>query len=351
MRRVAAPLAAIVLGLSLGACGDDGAEPGAPRGVAGSPPDGSASLVLDFQPNAVHTGVYAAIERGYFEGAGVDLDIREPSSSADAARLLAAGRADFAILDINDLGTARERGLDLVAFAAIVQRPLAAVIAADRSITERPRDLVGGTVGVTGVPSDQAVLRTVLRSDGAGLEDVETVTIGFNAVSALSAMKVEAATGFWNAEGVELKRMRAPVIEFRVDELGAPRYPELVLVAEAAALEETEAAARACATLFGLERGYRAIEIDPEGAFEDLLRPNEALTRGSQAAQLDALLGGDAFSRASREGLTPRLDTVAVAGWVEWAQENGLIGPAEADAERAFDGFATRFAERCDEAR
>src|SRR5215510_10677974 len=106
MKRVAALLAAALLGMTVATCGGGGAEPGAPKG---------ATLVLDFQPNAVHSGIYAAQAQGYFKDAGVDLHIQEPSSTADSAKLLETGRADFAIMDINDFGIARERGLDLVA--------------------------------------------------------------------------------------------------------------------------------------------------------------------------------------------------------------------------------------------
>src|SRR6185437_12315456 len=109
MKRVAALLAVTLLGAAISGCGGGGAEPGAPQG---------ATLVLDFQPNAVHSGVYSAQANGDFKGAGTDLHIQEPSSSADSAKLLAAGRADFAVMDINDFGIARERGLDLVAIAA-----------------------------------------------------------------------------------------------------------------------------------------------------------------------------------------------------------------------------------------
>jgi ABC-type nitrate/sulfonate/bicarbonate transport system substrate-binding protein len=82
MRRVAAPLAAVLLATALAGCGGDGAEPGAPEG---------ATLVLDFQPNAVHAGIYAAEADGYFEDEGVDLTSEEPSSTADGAKLLEAG--------------------------------------------------------------------------------------------------------------------------------------------------------------------------------------------------------------------------------------------------------------------
>ena len=76
MRRVAAPLAAVLAGLAMAGCGGDGAEPGAPEG---------ATLVLDFQPNAVHSGIYAAQANDHFSDEGVDLTIREPSSTADSA--------------------------------------------------------------------------------------------------------------------------------------------------------------------------------------------------------------------------------------------------------------------------
>ena len=90
-------------------------------------------------------------------------------------------------MDISDFGIARERGLDLVPIAAIVQRPLASVIARDPNEIRTPADLAGKTVGVTGVPSDDAVLDTVLRSGGVDPSDVHRVTIGFNAVADLAA--------------------------------------------------------------------------------------------------------------------------------------------------------------------
>src|SRR3954452_289195 len=222
MKRVAALLAAAPLTSALLGCGGGGAEPGAPEG---------ATLVLDFQPNAVHSGIYAAQARGAFEDLAIDLHIQEPSSTADSAKLLETGRADFAVMDINDFGIARERGLDLVAIAAIVQRPLASVIARDPNEIRTPPDLAGKTIGVTGVPSDDAVLDTVLRAGGVDPSSVHRVTIGFNAVAELAAGKVDAATAFWNAEGVQLQQTAIPTREFRVDQFGAPRYPELVVVA------------------------------------------------------------------------------------------------------------------------
>jgi putative hydroxymethylpyrimidine transport system substrate-binding protein len=327
MRRVAALLAAALLGAALTACGGGGAEPGAPRG---------ATLVLDFQPNAVHSGIYAAQANGHFRNEGVDLTIQEPSSTADSAKLLEAGRADFAVMDINDFGIARQQGLDLIAIAAIVQRPLASVIAGDPDEIRTPADLAGKTIGVTGVPSDDAVLDTVLRSGGVDPSDVHRVTIGFNAVADLAAGKIDAATAFWNAEGVQLRQMGIPIREFRVDEFGAPRYPELVVATRAGS------AGQGSKFVDALQRGYRALGDNPQSALDDLLGAVPELEPESQEAQLKALTSAAAFSPGNEGGYPTALGSARAYGaWLNWATAHGLVNESAAQAPGGIvSGFA-----------
>jgi len=319
MRRVAAPLAAVLAAVALGACGGGGAEPGA---------SDEATLILDFQPNAVHTGIYAALAAGDYEDAGVALEVREPAASTDAPKLLESGRAEFAILDIHDLALARERGLDLVGVGAIVQRPLAAVIAADREAVAEPADLEGETVGVTGLPSDDAVLDSVLESAGADPDRVERVTIGFDSVAALAAGRVAAATAFWNAEGVALRRLGLDTREFRVDDFGAPPYPELILTTTAETLAErpqlVERVVEATAS------GHDAEAADPEGRLEDLLEAVPELDPAEQRAQLEALTAADAIGPAIA------LDRAALERWAAWEAEVGLVAEPP-EVERAFE--------------
>jgi putative hydroxymethylpyrimidine transport system substrate-binding protein len=305
MRRVAALLAA-VLAVGLAACGDDGAEPGAPRG---------ATLVLDFTPNAVHAGIYSALREGYYRETGIDLTIREPGASSDAPKLLEAGRTDFAILDIHDLGIARESGLDLVGVMPIVQRPLASVIArADRGIA-RPRDLEGHTVGVSGLPSDDAVLDSEVAGDGGDPGDVERVTIGFAAVASLASGRIDAATGFWNAEGIALRRRHIPIRVFRVDRFGAPPYPELVLCASKGTLRRDPELASS--VVRATELGYRFAVERPAAALEDLLEAVPSLDRSEQEAQL----------RELRPAIAPaRFDPEVLRRWAAWDLAHGILG-------------------------
>ena len=240
--------------------------------------------MLDFTPNAVHTGIYAAKRQGFYRDAGIDLSVHQPGESTDAPKLLEAGRTDFAILDIHDLGIARERGFDLVGLMAIVQRPLAAVIARADGPVRRPRDLQGHTVGVTGLPSDEAVVNSEVSADGGDPAKVKRVTIGYDAVSALAAGKVDAATGFWNAEGVALRRQGVPIRIFRVDRYGAPPYPELILTTSRRTLERDPKLVEAMVS--ATTRGYDFTVRHPSRALGDLLAEVPSLESADQRAQL-----------------------------------------------------------------
>jgi NitT/TauT family transport system substrate-binding protein/putative hydroxymethylpyrimidine transport system substrate-binding protein len=270
------------------------------------------TIALDFQPNAVHAGIYAT-----------DLKIRVPAASTDSLKLLAAGRADMSVVDIHDLGLAREAGSDVVGVGALVQRPLAAVIARAGDI-RRPRDLEGKRVGVTGLPSDEAVLRAIMENDGGHYDRVKKVTIGFSAVPSLITGKVDAVVAFWNAEGVALRQRGVKTTEFRVGDYGAPRYPELVLAVTRKTLQKRGALVDSM--LEAIERGtFRALQdrkttvkrlVDASGADEPLVR-----------AQLAAVSGA----------LLPpvSLDREALTGWAAFDEQFGILRDRP-DIGRAF---------------
>jgi ABC-type nitrate/sulfonate/bicarbonate transport system substrate-binding protein len=315
MRSTVALLATVLALVGLAGCGGDGAEPGAPKG---------ATLVLDFVPNAVHSGIYAALSRGYYDDEGVALKVQAPGESTDAPKLLGAGKVEFAILDIHDLGIARERGIDLMGVAPLVQRPLAAVLARGDGPVRRPREMEGHQVGVTGLPSDEAVVDSEVEADGGDPAKVDRVTIGFNAVGSLAAGKVDAATGFWNAEGVALQRQGVPLRIFKVNEFGAPPYPELILTTSRETLEGDPELIDS--VVAATERGYEFAVEDPDAALDDLLAANPELERAEQQAQMKALL----------PILSPHpFDTAVLQEWADWDLEHGLL-EKPLDVEQAF---------------
>ena len=284
-------------------------------GCGGAERDAELTLALDFVPNAVHAPLFAAADEGAFA-------IRQPGSGPDALKLVASGRVQFGVLDIHDLAIAQAEGSDVVAIAALVDRPLAALVA--RTPVRRPRDLEGRTVGVSGLPSDPAFLRAIVAADGGDPDEVDQVTIGFSAVTRILSGRVDAAPVFWNAEGVVLRRRGLETNEFRVEDYGAPAYPEVVLITSRETLGERRDELQAA--LEEIDAGVAAVRADPAAAAERVAEAAEAGDVGLVRAQLDAVLPlyGMRLDR-------PRLE--------EWAAFDARIGIVDTppDVARAFD--------------
>jgi ABC-type nitrate/sulfonate/bicarbonate transport system substrate-binding protein len=292
-----------------------------------------ATLVLDFTPNAVHAGVYSATARGFDRRHAVRLRIVVPSATTDSIKLLESGRTTFAILDIHDLAIARERGADVVGIMAIVQRPLAAVVAAPQVRT--PRQLQSATIGITGVPSDTAVLRSVVAGAGGSTRGLKTVTIGFNAVADLLARRVSAATAFWSDEGVTLAHRRPGFHSFRVDDYGAPSYPELVVCATATTLRSNRALA--VNLVRALQQGYRFTISDPRDSAADLESRVQGLDPTLVSEQLTALL--PAFQ--SPDGRVGELSLSRLHAWSLWEARFGIVS-SPPDVTATFDPSAAQ---------
>ncbi len=247
MRRL---LSLLTVVLVVAGCGSD-----TPAGA----PERPVTIALDFVPNPVHAPIYLA---------GDGLKIRKPGAGPDSLKLVSSGKVELGVLDIHDLAIAREQGSDLVAVGALVGRPLAALIA--QPDVGRPRDLEGRTVGVSGLPSDPAFVKAIVEHDGGDAAAIKEVTIGFNAVSRLLTKRVDAVPAFWNAEGVALAQRGLAAKEFRVEDYGAPPYPEVVLVTSRATLERRrDAIARA---LDAIAAGLEATRARPDDAVKVIAR-------------------------------------------------------------------------------
>lgn len=272
--------ACVALALGLAACGGSGSAPG----------DGErteATLVLDFVPGPAHAGIYTALERGYYADRGIDLRIVEPTSTADTLKLIDAGKADFGIADGSDVAGQIAAGRGAKGILALTQRPLGGLITLREEGIRTPADLEGRTVGVTGVPSDDAVLATILRDGGLEPDDVRKVTVGFNGARSLENRKLDAFTGFIPADGVQVELDGFPTRSFPLDEHGGPRYPGLVVFSteEQIAADPKLMRGFVAATV----AGYEDVIADPGEGADALLAANPAIPEDFAAASLRAL--------------------------------------------------------------
>jgi putative hydroxymethylpyrimidine transport system substrate-binding protein len=301
MARVVALAALILTLVVIAGCG------------GGRAPLPTVDLALDFTPNAVHAPIYAAVRRGLDRANGIDLRIRLPGEGPDSLKLVASGRVALGVLDIGDLAIARRRGIDVVVVGALVDRPLAALIAQPQ--IARPRDLEGTTIGVSGLPSDPAFVRAIMAHDGGDARKVRELTIGFGAVSALLTRRVAAVPAFWNAEGIALRRRGRDVREFRVEDYGAPPYPEVVLMTARATLRRHRD--RVLAALRAISAGAGEVRAHPAAAVRQIAAAAQTTDLGLIRAQLDAV------TPLFAPGL--RLDRRIIERWADFELRIGLI--------------------------
>lgn len=303
MCRLVAVACLLALPLAVG-CGDEGDR-------AGELP--LVRVALDFTPNAVHAPIFTAVRERLDREHGVRVRIVQPGSQPDSLKQLLAGKADVGILDIQDLGIARQQGRDVVGIGALVQKPLAALIA--QPGVERPRELSGGTVGVSGLPSDPAFLKAIVEADGGDYDSIKQVTIGFTAVSALLSRKVDAVPAFWSVEGVALRHRGREVREFRPDDYGAPPYPEVVLMTTRKVLDKRRGDVEKL--LAALRAGARSVQAEPGPAVRQI-----AAAAGSADPELVA-----AELRSLRPIADPtlRLNRSVLERWADFATRIGIL--------------------------
>jgi putative hydroxymethylpyrimidine transport system substrate-binding protein len=327
-------LVALVVALGilpfLAACGSSSEAP-APQieaKVTSFPP---VSVVLDWFPWSNHAGLFIAKDKGYFAAEGLDVDIHPPADPATILQTVAAGRDDFGINYQTGVLIARQEGVPVVSIAALVQHPLNSVMTLQDSGIAEPKDLAGKTIGWPGIPDNEPLLDTMLKSQGLSLSDVELVNVGFDLVPALIGKKVDAIVGaYWVHESISAVNQGFPVNIMRMEQHGVPDFYELVLVTNEEKIKENpemvERFVRA------VTRGYQDAIDDPQGAVELLKRVRPEVDLAIESPGVDML----APLWDTDQGVFGWQDE---ARWVEfaaWMDEAGLLS-GTGDVNAAFD--------------
>lgn len=197
------------------------------------------SIMLDWYPNAVHSAIYTAKEKGYFSKEGLDVDIQMPAETNDPLKLVAAGKVDLAISYQPQVIVSRADGIPVVSLAALVRHPLDYLMVPKNSSIRRPKDLEGKNIGYSSIDIEQAILNTMIQTDGGNPKKVKMTDVGFDLIPAISSHKVDGIIGgYINHERILLEKEGHPVRAFNPAQYGVPDYYELVLVASEKGLHE-----------------------------------------------------------------------------------------------------------------
>ncbi|PMC35312.1 ABC transporter substrate-binding protein [Bacillus sp. UMB0899] len=282
------------------------------------------SIMLDWYPNAVHSFLYIAKEKGYFEEEGLNVDIQFPANPTDPINLAAAGKITLGISYQPDVIIARaNQDVNIKSVGAIVRSPLNRVIFMEDSKIQSPKDLEGKTVGFPGIPLNESLIKSMVKADGGSPEDVEMVDVGFELGSSIVSKKVDAVIGAYiNHEVPVLAHEGHNTRNINPTEYGVPNYYELVAVTSDQTWEKEQESIKAfwrAAT-----KGYEFTAENPDEALQILLdnqdESNFPLVEAVEVQSLDILLP----LMKSDEGFGSQ-DSQQWKETIKWLKEAGLI--------------------------
>lgn len=261
---------------------------------SGGSDEGTIRVQLDWTPNTNHLGIYVALANGWYEDAGIDVEIL-PYTDVNPDTIVANGNADVGISFPPNVIFSRAAGLDVVSIAAVLQNNVTEIAVLESSSILRPRDLDGKLYAGFGLPFEEPHIRTVILADG-GSGDFRTATLSTAAYEALYAQRADFSEIYVAWEGVEAELRGINLRTFAYSDFGVPDFPGVVLVAERDNIEKKRDSLRRF--LEATKRGYEFAAAQPEEAarvFVDYVGeenfPEEDMVRLSSIMLAEHMLG------------------------------------------------------------
>lgn len=282
------------------------------------------TFVLDWTPNTNHTGLYVAQEKGYFEEAGLDVEIVQPPEGG-AEVLVASGKAQFGVSfqDTMAPSLVGDQALPIQAVAAILQHNTSGIVSRKGEGMDIPRGLEGKKYATWESPIELATLQNVVEGDGGDFSKVElipnTVT---DEVTALRTKAVDAIWIFYGWAGVKTELEGLETDYFAFSDLNPVfDYYTPVVIAGDSFLEKEPDTARAFLNALG--KGYEDAAAHPEEAAEILCRAVPELDQELAAAS-QQYLSAQYLADAPYWGY---MDPERWNAFYSWLNENSLSDP------------------------
>ncbi|MGL4346310.1 MAG: ABC transporter substrate-binding protein [Cellulosilyticaceae bacterium] len=257
-------------------------------GLAGCTPkaENKVTMVLDWVPNTNHTGMYVALEKGYYEEAGLEVEIMQPPEGG-ALALVASGKAEFAVSFQEEIGPAltAENPLPVVAVASIIDHNMSGIISLKEKGIDSPSKLEGMRYASWDTPFERAILTDIITSDGGDFDKVKLIPNTVTDVISALQTDIDAVWVYYGWDGVatELAGLETNYIPFREINPVFDFYTPVIASSEQYLSQNPEQAKK---FLEATAKGYEYAITNPEEAAKILVKHapeiDEALAVASQ---------------------------------------------------------------------
>jgi ABC-type nitrate/sulfonate/bicarbonate transport system substrate-binding protein len=243
-------------------------------------------VMLDWFPNTNHTGLYVALDQGWYEQEGLDVQIVEPAEGSTLVQVVAAGQADFGVSYQEEVSYARAEDVPIVSIAAVIQHNTSGFASPqDRGITQ-PKDFEGKRYGGWGSPIERAVLDVLMACDSGDVNEVEFIDIGYADFFTVIQRDIDFAWIFYGWTGIEAGLRGVPLNVIMLSDWVqcVPDYYTPVLITSEENVAERPELVRSF--MAATSRGYEFAIQNPAEAADILLKyapeSNPELVRRSQ---------------------------------------------------------------------
>lgn len=228
------------------------------------------SVMLDWTPNTNHTGLYVALEKGYYREQGLDVEILE-GVEPGADQLVAAGKADFGISYQENVTNARAADIPLVSLAAVIQHNTSGFASLKKDNITRPRDMEGKSYGGWGSPAEHAVIEAIVTKDGGDPKKIEFIDIGETDFLSVIGKQVDFYWLFqgWDAIRAEQQEVPLNMIMLKDFEPALDYYTPVISTSEKMIAEKPDLVQK---FMVATSKGYQDCIDKPEEAANILLK-------------------------------------------------------------------------------
>ncbi len=314
MKKLTAILLSLVLLFSFAACSDSADEGSDLKEI---------TLCLDWTPNTNHTGLYVALEKGYYNDMGLEVTIVQPPEGG-AEMMTSAGQSQFGITAQDSLAAnfASEEPLNITTVATILQHNTSGIISLD---CPSPKDLEGKRYSTWDSPTEKAIIEHVMEKDGGDFSKVELIpNVITNEAEALRHGDTDAVWIYyaWSGINAELTGLDFEYFDFgELDEVFDFYTP--VIIANNDFLESDPEAAKAF--LAATAKGYEYAITNPEEAASILITGDST----------GSLLGSEELVLASQKWINEKyiadagswgvIDAERWDNFYKWLSDEGLV--------------------------
>jgi putative hydroxymethylpyrimidine transport system substrate-binding protein len=319
-RTVVALLAAALLVLT--GCGSSSSSSG---GTGATPSATSVEVLLDWVPNPDHLALYTSLARGYFTSQGLNVKLQPPSNVTDVAKLVATGNAPLGISYEPDTIIAGAAGLPITAVGALVPVALNSIIAPAKSGITTPAGLKNKSVGVSGLPSDDAFLKAISLHAGIPESTIHKVNVGSSLLPSVVSGKVDAILGgYRNVEAIQVRDMGLNPTVIPITAAGVPQYDELVIIANSNKLKTDPGYQQTVREfLAALAKGNAVAVAHPSVGAASM----QAVVKGYPADQVKQMVAATAPLLDNPLGFG-QMRASSWQGFANWMRTNRLINKA-----------------------